>query len=117
MSRVISIHEYVLDAGVEPDAFERAVREAERRNLFDLPGLAAYHFLEGLRGEQSGSYVALWVYESREAWEQLWGAPGQPVEKDEYPERWNVWEDELLAPLLDCDPDDIAFTSYKELDT
>lgn len=115
VSRVVSIHEYTLDAGVGPVAFERAVAEADRRGLFDLPGLVEYRFLEGLRGENEGRYAALWIYESREAWEELWGAPGAPVETDEYPERWLTWENELLAPLLDRDPDDIAFTSYEEL--
>ncbi|MGQ5517598.1 hypothetical protein [Halococcus saccharolyticus] len=115
MSRVVSVHEYTLAAGVDSAAFERAVAEAERRGLFDLPGLVEYRFLEGLRGDHRDSYAALWIYESREAWEELWGAPGAPIEADEYPERWLTWENELLAPLLDCDPDDIAFTSYEEL--
>ncbi|HET7325246.1 MAG TPA: hypothetical protein VFJ06_13045 [Halococcus sp.] len=35
--------------------------------------------------------------------------------ENDYPERWNVWEDELLAPPLNCDPDDTAFISYTEL--
>ena len=92
MPNVVSVHEYTLDEGVGPAAFERAVAEAERRDLFDLPGLAEYRFLEGLRGENEGRYAALWTYESRAA-----------------------WEEELLAPLLDRDPDDIAFTSYEVL--
>ena len=114
MSRVISVHEYVLAVDVTDGAFERAVSNARERDLFDLPGLVEYAFLKGLRGDRRGSYTAVWTYESREAWERLWGPPGEPVEKDEYPESWKVWEDELLAPLLDRDPDEITHTAYEE---
>ena len=115
MPNVVSVHEYTLNEGVGPAAFEEAVAEAERRDLFDLPGLAEYRFLEGLRGENEGRYAALWTYESRAAWAELWGEPGEPIDPDEYPERWRTWEEELLAPLLDRDPDEIAFTSYEVL--
>lgn len=115
MPSVVSVHEYSLDEGVDPAAFEEAVAAAERRGLFDLPGLVEYRFLEGLRGENEGRYAALWIYESRAAWAELWGEPGEPVDPEAYPERWRTWENDLLAPLLDRDPDDIAFTSYEEL--
>jgi len=37
------------------------------------------------------------------------------VEKPDYPESWNTWEDEVLAPYLHEDPDAIRFTSYREI--
>ena len=113
MGRVISVHEYVLRDGVTRAQFERAVREAEERNLFDLPGLETYHFVEGIRGVREGRYAAIWIYESKAAWEALWGSEGDPIDKAAYPERWRVWEDEVLAPLLVDDPDRIDFTSYE----
>ena len=32
-----------------------------------------------------------------------------------YPEKWRIWEEELLAPILSGDPDVIRFTAYEEL--
>ena len=29
--------------------------------------------------------------------------------------KWKVWENEILAPLLNRDPDTIRFTSYEEI--
>jgi hypothetical protein len=48
--KVISVHEYELRSDVPAAAFEHAVRDAERRGLFDLPGLIEHHFLRGLKG-------------------------------------------------------------------
>jgi hypothetical protein len=30
-------------------------------------------------------------------------------------QKWQVWENEILAPLLSQDPDTIRFTSYEEV--
>jgi len=57
MARVISIHEYELKASVQDAAFERALNDAERRGLFDLPGLIEHHFLRGLKGARRGAYT------------------------------------------------------------
>jgi hypothetical protein len=110
---IVSIHHYELADGADEDAFREAVAEAERRDLFDLPGLADYQFLRGIKGDRDGAFTAVWTYESREAWEALWGPVDDPVPKDEYPERWQTWEEDLLGPLLPGDPDDIEFTSYE----
>jgi heme-degrading monooxygenase HmoA len=115
MARVISIHEYELKRDVQDATFEGALREAERRGLFDLPGLVGHHFLRGLKGARRGRYAAVWIFESREAWERLWGTVDRPKPPADYPEAWKVWENEILAPLLDQDPDTIRFTSYVEL--
>jgi hypothetical protein len=116
MSRIISIHEYILKPGVEEAEFERSIQKARQRGLLSLPGLVEYHFLKGLKGTRSGCYAAIWIYESREAWERLWGTPERPRPKQDYPENWKVWEEEILAPFLDRDPDTITFTAYEELE-
>ena len=115
MGRIISVHEYDLKAGVEPEQFERALRSAEARGLLQLPGLLAHHFVKGTKGVRNGAYAAVWIYESREAWERLWGSPEHPRRPEDYPATWKVWEEELLAPFLKQHPDAICFTTYEEL--
>ena len=115
MPKVISIHEYVLKPGVDAHQFENALRIAQGHGLFQLPGLLAYHVVKGIKGARQSQYTAIWIYESREAWEALWGSVEHPRRKHEYPANWQVWEDEILAPLLTQDPDTITFASYEEL--
>jgi hypothetical protein len=114
-ARVISIHEYELRPGTNEEEFERALRDAERRGLFDLPGLVGHHFLKGIKGGRRGAYAAIWIFESRAAWEKLWGTVESPHAPVDYPPKWKAWESEVLAPLLAQDPDTIRFTSYQEL--
>lgn len=115
MGRVVSVHEYELKPGVDPAAFEQAVREAEIRGLLRLPGLVEYRFLRGIKGARRDKYAAVWIYESRDAWQRLWGTPDAPRRFPDYPENWRIWEEEILAPLLSEIPDAIAFTAYDEL--
>ena len=115
MKKVISVHEYALKPGVDPAQFERAVLQAREKGLLKLPGLEECFLLKGMRGARDGQYSAVWVYESQAAWEALWGPEGQPLPKAQYPENWKIWEDQVLAPFLAQDPDQIAFTSYQEL--
>ncbi|KPK82449.1 MAG: hypothetical protein AMS25_02405 [Gemmatimonas sp. SM23_52] len=115
MAKIVSIHEYHLKPGVETEQFEQALREASQRGLFELPGLVKHRFLKGIRGSRRGEYAALWVYESRAAWERLWGPVYRPRPKHDYPDNWRIWEDEVLAAFLDRDPDRIRFTAYEEL--
>ncbi len=115
MARIFGIHEYMLKPGVNENEFERAIQKAEERGLFKLPGLVDHYFLKGLKGRRRGCYVAIWVFESRKAWEGLWGTPDHPITKPDYPRQWKVWEDQVLAPFLDRDPDTITFTDYEEL--
>lgn len=112
---LVSVHEYVLKPDADPDAFEAAVTDAEERGLLDLPALETHYLVRGLRGDRRDRYAAIWVWESRAAWEALWGPPDDPVPKSEYPEPWVTWEDEVLAPFLTEDPDGIRFTTYETL--
>lgn len=73
MGKVVRVHEYELKPGVQAADFERALRDAERRGLFDLPGLSGHHFLRGLKGSRRGRYAAVWIFDRREAWERLSG--------------------------------------------
>ena len=114
MARIISIHEYQLNPGSDTEQFEQTIRDAAARGLLRLPGLVAHHFIKGVKGARRGAYAAVWVYESRAAWEQLWGTLEQPRSASEYPENWKIWE-ELLAPFLAQHPDAIRFTAYEEL--
>lgn len=113
--QVISIHEYELKPSVEGAQFEGAFKEAEARGLFELPGLVRYQFVKGMRGARRGKYAAIWVYESLEAWEQIWGPVDRPIPKEQYPDKWLTWEDEVLAPFLSQDPDKLNYTSYLAL--
>ena len=110
---IVSIHHYELSPEATPAEFLDAVREAERRNLFDLPGLVGHQFVRGIKGTRTDGFTALWYYESREAWAALWGTPADPIPPAEYPESWRTWESELLAPVLDGDPDRIDYTTYE----
>ena len=114
MNRVISIHEYKLKNGVSRKQFEMAVQNARKRDLFNLPGLIGHHFLKRIRGTRKVEYTAIWIYEDRNAWENLWGKADRPIKKEHYPEKWKVWEDEMLAPLLAQDPDRISYAAYDE---
>ena len=115
MAQIISIHEYELKPGASADQLEQTFQAAQARGLFELPGLMAHHFLKGVKGDRRDGFAAVWVYESREAWERLWGPLDRPWRSDEYPENWRIWEKEFLAPILSGDPDAIRFTAYEEL--
>ena len=115
MGCVVSIHEYELKAGASAEQFEQVLRDAEARGLLKLPGLVAHYFMKGAKGVRRGAYAAVWIYESRSAWENLWGSPEHPRLPQDYPDTWKVWEQELLAPFLRDDPDAIRFTAYEEL--
>jgi len=115
MALVISVHEYELKPDVDESVFENATRDAERRGLFNLPGLAAHYFLKGVKGHRRGMYAALWIFESTEAWERLWGPADCPRPAEQYPETWKIWEREILASFLNQDPDTIRFTAYAQI--
>jgi hypothetical protein len=116
MAHVISIHEYDLKPGSDLARFEQALHDADARGLLKLPGLITHYFVKGTKGARRGAYAAVWIYESREAWEHIWGSPEQPRAPHAYPENWKVWEDDVLAPFLAQHPDEIRFTTYEVLD-
>jgi hypothetical protein len=57
-------------------------------------------------------YAAIWIYKDRDSWEKLWGKANNPVKKEDYPEKWKLWENKILAPLLTQDPDHIYYAAY-----
>jgi hypothetical protein len=115
MPKIISIHEYRLKPNVTFNSFEEAVGQAQRRGLLTLPGLIGYYFVRGIKGPRADQLSAIWIYESREAWEALWGTVDRPKRKHEYPRNWQEWEGLILAPLLIQDPDTITFNAHEEL--
>lgn len=72
MSKVIGIHEYVLKPDASEDRFENAILNAKECGLLRLPGLEDCYLIKGIKGFRSGLYAAVWVYESKKAWENLW---------------------------------------------
>lgn len=109
------MHEYVLKPNIDPEQFERAIEDAKNRGILGLAGLESVTFVQGIRGERSDLYAAIWVYESEEAWASLWGPVEHSLPKEAYPQAWKVWEEDILAPFLDRDPDKITFTTYMEI--
>lgn len=113
---ILSVHHYELAKSADPSEFQRAVEGARERALFEgIPGLVDYHIGRGIKGERSGTFAAVWIYESRAAWEAVWGPVDDPVPKSEYPEAWLVWEDEPLDPVLAGDPDRVRYTAYESI--
>src|ERR1700730_891107 len=84
MPKIMFIHEYVLKPGIDARQFESAVRTAQERGLFHLPGLVACHFAKGIKGRRKGDYAGILVYENRRAWEALWGSVEHCRKKHEY---------------------------------
>src|SRR3989442_2243391 len=114
MARMISIHEYDLRPGSNAERFQEAIRAAEARGLFQLPGLTAHHFVKGVKGARNDAYAAVWVYESREAWERLWGTLERPLERTQYPEKWRGWGEGVLGPIPSGHPGAITVTADEE---
>ena len=114
MGKIISIHEYKLKNDISHIQFEDAIQHARDIDLFNLPGLQKYYFLRHLQGTRKVEYAAVWIYESKDSWIRLWGTKENPKPKNEYPFNWNVWEDEILAPLLSQEPDRIFYAAYEE---
>jgi hypothetical protein len=56
------------------------------------------------------------MYDRREDWEALWGPIDRPHSREGHPASWRIWEDEILAPLLDRPPDEVRFTAYEVID-
>jgi len=113
---IVSIHQYELADSAGPDDFRDAVATAVDENLFgDIPGLVDYRIGRGIKGSRMDQFAAVWMYESKDSWEAVWGPAGDPVPKSAYPDAWLRWEDELLGPVLADDPDTIEYTSYNIL--
>ena len=115
MGRIVSLHDYMLRPDVVPAEFEEAIRAARSRGVLALPGLDHPYLLKGLRGRRRDKYAAVWVYESLDAWENLWGPLAKPRGRDRYPRNWRIWEDEVLEPYLAEEPDKIVYTAYAEV--
>jgi hypothetical protein len=115
---VVSVHHNELAESADPSDFREAVSEAVSSGLFEnVPSLVDYRIVHGIRGARAGEFAAIWMYESKDAWVDVWGPVGEPVPKTEYPDPWLTWEDELLDLVLANDPDTIEYTSYELVTT
>lgn len=110
---VISVHIYSLQDGVTPERFRETVRAAAELGLFKLHGLASWWFGDRIKGPLGGHAASIWIYESRPAWEALWGTVEEPFPPEKYPPGWKIWEQEHLGPLLDRPADKIDFATYQ----
>jgi hypothetical protein len=111
---IVSIHHYELADSATPSDFGDAVAVAVDEELFEgIPGLVDYRIGRGIKGSRTDQFAAVWVYESTDIWEEVWGPVDDPVSKSAYPDAWLRWEDELLDPILADDPDRIEYTSYE----
>src|SRR5215467_6780319 len=119
MARMISVHEYELRPGTDPERFEQILRDAEALGLFDLPGLVSHHLVKGVKGVRRDAYAAIWVYESREVWERLWGTPEHPKTLAEYPEQWgfgkisSCCQSSVLTPTRSGSPRTRSYNSAR----
>ncbi len=112
---VISIHIYALRQEIDEETFLRNVTGYLKERFGGLKGLRGLKVLRGLRGRYRDHFAILWVYESYEAWRELWGEPDKPRPPEEYPDEWKSWE-AFLANYLDRDPDKIEYTAFIEVE-
>ena len=77
--------------------------------------LPDFYFLKRIRGTREVAYTAIWIYKNKNFWGKIWGENNNPVPKEQYPETWKIWEDEILAPLITQEPDRIHYAAYEEL--
>lgn len=110
--RIFAIHEYELRKGVDAEEFEDVLKDALTSNELDLLGLESRHFLKGYKSERKGEYAVLWIFESQEALESLFGTEYEPKQG---PQNFVSFERNLLARYLDRPPHMIMYTDYWEL--
>lgn len=107
MQSVFAIHEHELKPECDIEQYEKEVRAAVEE--MNIPGLLGAHFLKGFKGERSGRYAVLWIFENEEAILNNFGTPDNP----KWPDKWLIYENKILAKYLICHPDKIKFTDYK----
>jgi hypothetical protein len=112
MARIVALHELDLKPGVDRREFERAVRAATAGLEREMPGLVERMFLLGYKAARKGEYAMLWVFESRDALEALFGTEDEPSPGPAAFVRYEA----AIAPYLSAPrPDLIRFTDYEEI--
>lgn len=109
MSRIYAIHEYELKRGVMSNEFESAI--VNKLANLHMTGLVSKHLLRGYKGERKGKYAVLWIFESQEALEKLFGTETRPL--PEPPDF--VGYENFIAKYIDREPMQITFTDYCEV--
>jgi hypothetical protein len=79
-----------------------------------MPGLKSRHLLKGYKGERKGKYSVIWIFESQQALEELFGTEEDKPKRG--PANFVRFEDDILSKFLDR-PAKIynRFTDYYEL--
>jgi len=77
MSKVFGMHMIALRPGVKAEDFEKFVIE----EAYPLPWPSEVYLLKGDRGDREGKYLVMWEFESVEARDRYYPAPGQPSEE------------------------------------
>lgn len=112
MARIVAVHHLDLKPGVDRAAFEALVgREIADLGLA-MPGLVERRFLVGIKSARTGAYAMLWVFESRQALEGLFGTEADPRPG---PPEFLRYEAAIAPYLVAPTPDQIEFTDYLEL--
>lgn len=109
MGLVFAVHEHELKSDCDIAQYEKEVGSSIAK--MQIPGLLSAYFLKGFKGERSLRYAVIWIFENEEAIHNNFGTPNHP----KWPREWLIYENEILAKYLTCDPDKISFTDYKEI--
>jgi hypothetical protein len=112
MARIVAVHELDLKPGVDRAEFEWVVREATVGLEREMPGLQQRLFLRGYKAARKGEYAMLWVFESRDALEAMFGTEDDPKPG---PEAFVRYEAAIGPYLAAARPDLIRFTDYEEI--
>jgi heme-degrading monooxygenase HmoA len=76
--RIFAIHEYELRGNIDDEEFESVLKSTLLSPELDMPGPESRHLLKGYKGEREGKYLVLWIFESQEALEELFGTQDRP---------------------------------------
>lgn len=109
MVRIIAIHEYELREGINHEEFERMLKE--KLKDLNMEGLISKHTLKGYKGERKGKYAVLWIFESQEMLEKLFGTENEPLKG---PPSFMAYEN-FLRKYIERDPTQITYTDYWDI--
>ena len=113
MPRVVAVHELELRRDADRAEFERVVRREIAGLGRHMPGLVERRFLIGYKAARKGEYAMLWVFETADALEALFGTESDPRPG---PEAFRRYEAAIGPYLAAPRPDLIRYTDYLEID-
>jgi hypothetical protein len=108
MPKVFGYHEFDLREGADEKEFEEDISKSIAE--IKLPGLIDKFFVKGVRGKRRGKYAVIWVFESLEAIESLWGTEDDPKPG---PDIFLDYEEKVLGPYIDRPAQQIVWSDYE----